>query len=347
MTSTRSAAWSIWLVLAVASAAAQPAAPTTQPVPAPSPPPALRAEVTPLAALYDPDSPIRLRFLLVNDTDAPLDVSLPAALAGDGVGLPAAAIHGTRLQPFLRIALDNEPLAPLLPPQDEETAPAESVLRLAPRASVGSDVDLHALSRSIRYAGLYRIEWKPAGVARPAMAEFRVEPRRQAIVVTDYGKLTFDLFYDQAPQNVANFLELARTGFYNRKTFHRVVADFMIQGGCPNGNGSGVRPDGRLLPAEFHNAPFDAGTLAMARKEDDPNSASCQFFITLARLPDLDGRYTAIGQARDEESLRTLRQLAAQQVDRNYRPLRALVIRSINLVDAPGRLSSKRELTNP
>lgn len=346
MKPTRSVAWIVSLFLAVASAAAQTGAPTSQPASAPAAPP-LRAEITPLAALYDPDSPIRLRFLLVNDSDTPLDVPLPAALPADGVGLPPAIVQGTRAQPALRIALDNEPLTPVLPAADDDAPDAESVLRLAPRASVGAEIDLRHLSRSIRYAGLYRIEWRPLGVARPAIAEFRVEPRRQVIVVTDYGKLTFDLFYDQAPQNVANFLELARTGFYNRRTFHRVVPDFMIQGGCPNGTGTGVRPDGRLIPAEFHNVPFALGTLAMAHKEDDPNSASCQFFITLARLPELDGRYTVIGQARDEESLRTLRQLAAQQVDRSYRPLRALVIRSVNLVDAPGRLSSKHELTNP
>ena len=92
--------------------------------------------------------------------------------------------------------------------------------------------------------------------------------------------------------------------------------------------------DGKTVPAEFSDTPIELGTLVMAHKPDDPNSASCQFFIALARLEDLDGKYTVIGQARDDESLRTLNQLAALPTNRSDRPVKPLVIRSINLVDA-------------
>ena len=73
--------------------------------------------------------------------------------------------------------------------------------------------------------------------------------------------------------------------------------------------------------------------LLMAHKPSDVNSGSCQFFIALARVPELDGKYTVIGQAHDEESLRTLQQLASVPADKRDRPVSPLVIRSINLVD--------------
>jgi peptidyl-prolyl cis-trans isomerase B (cyclophilin B) len=133
---------------------------------------------------------------------------------------------------------------------------------------------------------------------------------------------------------VEAFIDLVRSGFYDNKTFHRVIPGFLIQGGCPKGDGTGIRPDHKLLPAEFNNTPFRAGTLAMAHKPSDRNSASCQFFITLSRLPELDGQYTVIGQASDEESLRTLNELAAEPTDKHDRPRHPLYIRSITLVDA-------------
>ena len=198
-----------------------------------------------------------------------------------------------------------------------------------------TEIDLREHYSALRYSGAYRVEWRPLGErAGTAKAGFRVEPRKNAILVTDKGKVTFSLMYDEAPRHVENFLDLIRDGFYDGKTIHKVIAGFVLQGGCPKGDGTGVRPDGKLLPAEFHDAPFKLGTLAMARKPADPNSASCQFFITLTRLPDLDGQYTVIGQADGEESLRTLSQLAAEPADARHRPRLPLIIRSINLVDA-------------
>ena len=165
-----------------------------------------------------------------------------------------------------------------------------------------------------------------------------------AVMKTNKGDIHLTLYADKTPITVANFVNLAQRGYYDGLTFHRVIPGFAIQGGCPNGNGTGVREDGKLIPAEFHDAEFKPGTLAMAHKSDDPNSASCQFFIVLDRLPELNGRYTVIGQASDDETLRALQQIAAVATDENDRPVRSLLIRSISLIDRDGPFAARRSI---
>lgn len=305
---------------------------------------ALRAELQAPRSLCSPDNPIRLRFVLLNTSDEP--VAIPLAQPVDesgGVALPLELALGTSSQAAVHITYESDPPQELRPPAAAPGGETRAILRLAPHGSVGTEIDLRDYFPAVRYPGTYRVEWRPLdGRLGSVAAEFRVEPRKDAIFVTDYGKLTFSLEYDRAPRNVENFLALVNQGFYNGKTLHRIVPGFLVQGGCPKGDGTGIRPDGRLVPAEFHAAPIDLGTLAMARKPSDPNSASCQFFIALARLPGLDGQYTVIGQARDEESIRTLQQLAALPTDKSDRPLVPVIIRSVNLVE--GQDSRTRHL---
>jgi cyclophilin family peptidyl-prolyl cis-trans isomerase len=116
--------------------------------------------------------------------------------------------------------------------------------------------------------------------------------------------LTF--FPDKAPNHVENFVELAESGFYDGKTFHRIVNGFMIQGGCPKGNGTGDGP--RRLTAEFNDTPHVLGTLSMARSSN-PNSASCQFFICLDDASFLDGQYSAFGRIADDASIAVLNKI--------------------------------------
>jgi cyclophilin family peptidyl-prolyl cis-trans isomerase len=132
------------------------------------------------------------------------------------------------------------------------------------------------------------------GDADKAKEEAKVEVKRPRVVVeTDMGRIVLELFPDVAPNHVKNFLDLANKGFYNGLTFHRVIKGFVIQGGDPKGDGSGDA--GYSLPAEFSTLKHMPGTLAMARA-NDPNSASCQFYICLAQLPSLDNSYTIFGQ---------------------------------------------------
>jgi len=136
----------------------------------------------------------------------------------------------------------------------------------------------------------------------PADPQASQKPDPIAIIETEKGTITIRLFRQYAPRTVANFIELAGKGFYNGLTFHRVDPGFCIQGGCPNGNGSGVYKEPgtenmRFLPIEVnsnlkHNA---AGVVAMARFPKNPNTSSCQFYITLAPQPKLDGQYSIFG----------------------------------------------------
>ncbi len=117
----------------------------------------------------------------------------------------------------------------------------------------------------------------------------------KAVISTSHGDMTIELFEDVAPKHVENFLRLGRSGFYDNLTFHRIIPGFVVQGGCPVGDGTGG--PGRTVKAEFNDRPHKAGTLSMARSQD-PDSAGSQFFICLTRekCRSLDRQYTAFGQ---------------------------------------------------
>jgi peptidylprolyl isomerase len=114
-----------------------------------------------------------------------------------------------------------------------------------------------------------------------------------ATIVTDKGTMVFSLLPKVAPVTVNSFVFLAREGYFNGLTFHRVEPGFVIQGGDPLGNGGGG--PGYSLPAEFNATKHVTGTLAMARS-DSPNSGGSQFYVTLAPQPGLDNKYTVFGQ---------------------------------------------------
>ena len=134
---------------------------------------------------------------------------------------------------------------------------------------------------------------------------------KQVTIHTDHGDMNLTFLPDKAPGHVDNFVDLAETGFYDGLKFHRIIDGFMVQGGCPLGNGTGDGP--RRLKAEFNDTPHVRGTLSMARAQD-PNSASCQFFICLDAAPFLDGQYSAFGQIADDASFETLAKLGKLEV---------------------------------
>jgi len=118
-----------------------------------------------------------------------------------------------------------------------------------------------------------------------------------AVIQTDKGDIRLRLFSDQAPLTVANFVNLACRGFYNGLSFHRVIADFMIQGGCPTGNGTGgpgYRFEDEFVPELRHDQP---GILSMANA--GPGTNGSQFFITHVPTPHLDDHHTVFGKVID------------------------------------------------
>jgi cyclophilin family peptidyl-prolyl cis-trans isomerase len=131
---------------------------------------------------------------------------------------------------------------------------------------------------------------------------------KQVTIQTNYGDMNLTFLPEKAPKHVENFLDLAESGFYDGKSFHRIVSGFMIQGGCPRGDGTGNGP--RRLKAEFNDTPHELGTLSMARS-NDPNSASCQFFICLADADFLDGQYSAFGKIADDVSMKVLEKIGS------------------------------------
>ena len=128
-----------------------------------------------------------------------------------------------------------------------------------------------------------------ADEVRAADAESRDAAVR---IETDRGDLVVSFFPDDAPMHVAAFLKLVKAGFYDGLTFHRVEPGFVVQGGDPNGDGTGG--PGYRLPAEFNARPHVRGTLAMARSAD-PDSAGSQFYLCLNDARFLDGQYTVFG----------------------------------------------------
>ena len=123
----------------------------------------------------------------------------------------------------------------------------------------------------------------------------------QAHIATARGTIQLRLFPDQAPMTVANFVNLAQRKYYDGLTFHRVIPDFMIQGGCPQGSGTGgpgYRFGDETTPALKHNKP---GILSMANA--GPGTNGSQFFITHVATPWLDGKHTVFGEVIEGQSV--------------------------------------------
>lgn len=117
--------------------------------------------------------------------------------------------------------------------------------------------------------------------------------KAKATVKTVHGNIVYKFYPKKAPNTVTRIIELIKKGFYDGLTFHRVVPNFVIQGGDPLGNGTGG--SGKNLKAEFNDIQHIKGAVAMARAQD-PDSADSQFYIALSTLPHLDGKYTVFGQ---------------------------------------------------
>lgn len=130
--------------------------------------------------------------------------------------------------------------------------------------------------------------------------EIRKMVDMRAVIETKFGNIELKFFPDVAPNHVNNFIELARKGFYDGTTFHRVIPGFMIQGGDPNSKNPdkskhGTGGPGYSIKAEFSERPHKRGTLSMARAAN-PDSAGSQFFICVADAPFLDRQYSVFGE---------------------------------------------------
>jgi peptidyl-prolyl cis-trans isomerase B (cyclophilin B) len=126
----------------------------------------------------------------------------------------------------------------------------------------------------------------------------------RAIMETDKGTITLELFAADAPKTVENFVSLSKNGFYDGLNFHRVIPDFMIQGGCPKGSGTGG--PGYRINCEINPNLHLAGSLSMAHA--GPNTGGSQFFICHSPQPHLDGVHTVFGKTEDMDVVNAIRQ---------------------------------------
>ncbi len=163
-----------------------------------------------------------------------------------------------------------------------------------------------------------------------------------AVIKTSEGEMVVQFWTDAAPQTIENFKKLARQGFYDGTIFHRIVKDFMIQGGDPNSkdpakeNSYGIGGPGYKINAEFNDHSHDRGVLSMARSAD-PDSAGSQFFICLAPVHRLDHQYTTFGKLIKGDDV--LEKIGNIPVERNAqgepsKPTKRVVIESIKIVPA-------------
>lgn len=157
------------------------------------------------------------------------------------------------------------------------------------------------------------------------------------ITMEDGSIIKVELYPEIAPNTVANFISLVKKGFYDGLTFHRVIRGFMIQGGCPQGTGTGG--PGYHIKGEFsgngvqNNLKHTKGVISMARAMD-PNSAGSQFFIMHEDSPHLDGQYAAFGKV--VEGIYTVDYIATVRTNPMDKPLTPVVIKSMT-VDTKGK----------
>jgi peptidyl-prolyl cis-trans isomerase B (cyclophilin B) len=151
----------------------------------------------------------------------------------------------------------------------------------------------------------------------------------EATLHTNAGPITVELFDEDAPKTVANFRKLSEDGFYDGLTFHRVIRDFMIQGGCPEGTGTGG--PGYTFEDEFNDHKVERGALAMANA--GPNTNGSQFFIvTTEAAPWLDGKHTVFGRV--TEGMDAVDSIEATPTGPSDRPVEPQVIERVELSSA-------------
>ena len=149
-----------------------------------------------------------------------------------------------------------------------------------------------------------------------------------AVFETNLGIFKAEIFQDKVPLTANNFIKLSKDGFYNNLTFHRVIADFMIQGGDPNGDGTGG--PGYEIKDEFNSQlkHSSKGMLSMANA--GPNTGGSQFFITLAPTPWLDGKHAIFGKI--TEGIDVVEKIGNLKTDGNDRPVPSVVIKKLTIV---------------
>ncbi len=166
--------------------------------------------------------------------------------------------------------------------------------------------------------------------------DFSVNPKRVCVTMEDGSEFIIETAPEYAPETCANFLKLVSDGFYNGLTFHRVIDNFVAQGGDPNGDGTGGSD--KSIKGEFSENDFDQNTLShtrgivsMARRGGDMDSATSQFFICYDDVTSLDGKYAAFGKV--TEGMETVDEFLETPRDGNGMPETPIVIKEMKIIE--------------
>jgi peptidyl-prolyl cis-trans isomerase A (cyclophilin A) len=151
---------------------------------------------------------------------------------------------------------------------------------------------------------------------------------RHAHFVTSQGEFRLELFEDKAPITTGNFIKLAESGYYDNLIFHRVIDGFMIQGGCPNGTGTGG--PGYTIEDEFHPQLKHDGPGILSMANAGPNTGGSQFFITLVPTDWLDGRHAVFGKV--VEGMDVVRAIGKVRTGAQDRPTENVVMERVSIV---------------
>ncbi len=176
---------------------------------------------------------------------------------------------------------------------------------------------------------------KEAGKKNEKKAEKKVAPIKKAekikknpiaVVETSMGTFKFKFFENKAPATCKSFIDLSKKGFYNGLIFHRIIPNFMIQGGCPDGTGKGG--PGYNVKAEFNDIKHVPGTVSMARSRH-PDSAGSQFFVCVASRRDLNRRYTGFGKV--VEGYDVVEKISKVKTGAKDKPIKDVIIKKITI----------------
>jgi len=195
----------------------------------------------------------------------------------------------------------------------------------------------------IIFIGLFLIMNVSSGLAEVKQKSFTKKEiakmaESKAVIETKFGNIELKFFPEIAPNHVNNFIELAKKGFYDGTTFHRVIPGFMIQGGDPNSKNPdksqhGMGGPGYTVKAEFNEKPHKRGIVSMARA-GHPDSAGSQFFICVADAPFLDRQYTVFGEV--VSGMDVADKIVSQPRDRKDNPNERIEMK-IRIVEATGK----------
>ncbi len=233
-----------------------------------------------------------------DEVDVSLELVSPTAMAGEDVRLKIT-LHSESGRGLAPAMLDSACFRVELSEGDVITPRKEglkkSTVNLGKNVTISRTVNLGPLLE-VKGCQTVRAWWEYKDLSSEKISFGLFEwplDRVEIVIETEMGNMVAEFFPDKAPRTAGNFVRLAEEGFYDGLCFHRVVPGFMIQGGCPNGEGTGG--PGYTIAAEFNDTHHEKGILSMARGEN-VDSAGSQFFVVHADSPHLDWNYTAFGK---------------------------------------------------